>query len=531
MPIPPIDPALMAQLQAQGYIADPANAPKRFPQGPPVGAPPPGPPPAPLSPIEQMLSGGLQAAGVPKTVAPPPGGPGAPGTPGAAPQGVFDQQSPERAQAPGSGWTPPGPSRPGPSHAVSTVSPEIRNLYEKSFDERRLAQADESKALVAQNEQAAAGIDREVEARNSMRLHQEMQRRVRQDALDKYEADARRLQAEASNMKVDPNRAGWDDGELIGAAIAGIFGAWSGHNKGGGGMMSMVNDRIARDIDAQKANIANKQKGADAASNLFSKKLQQFGDADAADLATRNQMLEEVKLKAQADAMRSGSPLKMAQAKEAAAQIDFEQAKNQQGLERWTQGGSANGITPEDQKRAFELHTKYGMPINQAIQAAMALRGAAPSEGLPQPHKQGAGGKADKEDLAAARLEESSKRPLESLGVGDRITAGLSHLPVAGPLFQGTEGARKEQAIEASNVPVYGYAHTGLGMRRTEDMEHAAGALMPKPGDSQARINQKLALRALVARDMKQAIIEAKKAGIDLGVSEKRAEEDEGGEE
>lgn len=522
-----LDPELMKQLKAQGFLAEPLSAMRGAPAAP--VAPPAS---APLSPTEQMLSGGLQGAGVPQTVKAGPAGAAA--APRA--QGIFEGgEAPEGGGAPQ--WKPPAAHAVAP-HAVSTVSPGIRTEYDAAYGNMAGGAEETARAQGVANERMATMNDQHAEAMGKLMREQDLQRKVRTQALEGQMADYKRLQDEAADQKVNPDH--WWGSKNVGEKALGvigiIFGGLSQGQGHGNPAMDLMNQFINRDIDAQKANIAQKGKKAEGAQNLYAQKLAQFGNEDAADLATRAQMQEQFKLQLQSEALRSGSPVLMAKAEEQAGPIALEQAKTHSQMEKWAIGGTAGGASAEDQKRAFEMvkggmtNPNTGKPVtpDEAIQIAMNLRGAAPSTGygVAKPGKAG-GGKADKEDLAAARLEESGKRPIESLGAWDRVTAAGSHIPGVGLAFQGTEGARKEQAIKASNVPVYGYAHTGLGMRRTEDMEHATGALMIQPSDTQARINQKLALRALTARDMKAAIEEAKKVGIDLGVSEKRAAEDD----
>lgn len=528
----PIDPETLAKLQAQGWLDAPAPpAPKaafESHEAPPPNFSMPG------SERENAIRAELTRPITPRPDMAPGGRPRAEGVFSDAPGGGAP------GEAPAPQWKMP------PTHAVAgkwapTASPGVVHEYNTALAAKQEAPTEVAGAQVQGDERMARLYDTQAKAVGEQMLQQDAARRKRTEALDAQMADYKRLQDEAANQKEDPGRW-WGSksaGEKMLGVIGIIFGGLSQGQGHGNPAMDLMNRSIDQDIAAQKANIAQKSKKAEAAYNIYAQKLKQFGDTDAADMATKAQMQEQFKLQMMAEAARSGSPVRMAQAKEQAAAIQLEQAKEHRGLEAWQKGGVAGGITEADQKRAFELYKsgmvdpKTGHPIemNQALQAALALRGVAPMQGLPTLGKAGSGkgGKADKEELAATRLEESSKSAPESLGAWDRVTAGLSHLPGAGVLFQGTEGARKEQAIGASNVPIYGYAHVGLGMRRTEDMEHAAGALMIQPKDSQARINQKMALRALVARGQMNAIDAAKKigGGVDSGPSEKSSSDDE----
>lgn len=534
----PIDPELMAKLQAQGWLdqSQPVGGPKPPPmahEAAPVNAFSTDPGIGEQSGREQAIRKMLTSPITPMRVE---GEGGAGGkraegvfndAPGAAP-GAVGREAPPQWQMPATKATPGG--------WQSTVSTPTLNEYNMAMHDKAQVPILEATAQDTANQKMAGLYDQQSEALGKQMFAEDAARKQRTKALDAQMADYKRLQEEAAEQKEDPGR--WWGNKSAGEKALGIIGIILGGFAAAAGQenpaLKLMNTMIDRDVASQKANIAQKGKKAEAAMNMYGQKVRQFGDENAADLATRAQMLEQFKLQSQSEALRSQSPVLMARAKDLGSQIELEQAKLHQGLEHWQKGGIAGGITEADQKRAFELYKsgmidpKTGAPIemNSALQAALSLRGAAPMKGLPTLIKGGKGagaGKADKEDLAAARLEESSKNAPESLGAWDRVTAGASHIPGIGPLFGGTEGARKEQAINASNVPIYGYAHVGLGMRRTQDMEHAAGSLMIQPRDTQDRINQKMALRALVARGQMNAIEAAKKLNAGGGGSDEKS--------
>ncbi len=122
------------------------------------------------------------------------------------------------------------------------------------------------------------------------------------------------LDGEMMAGKVDPNRL-WSEastGAKIGAVIGMLF---SGIGAGVTGKENMaianLNKMIDRDVEAQKANIQNKQ-------NLFSKYMAQLGDTRQAEAATRLHLLQGADVE-----------LKKAQAKAATpqAQAAFERTK------------------------------------------------------------------------------------------------------------------------------------------------------------------------------------------------------------
>jgi len=277
---------------------------------------------------------------------------------------------------------------------------------------------------------------------------------------------------------------------IIGIILGGMAGG--GRNPG----LDMINKRINDDIESQKLEIQSKQHRAEGMHTLLAEKMKQFGDEGAAEVAARAQRYEQFKMQLQSEALRSGSPILQAKAKETIGQLQLEQAKLHQMLEHWQQTGVAGGLTDKDVQRAYEMYKgQLGLSPDQAKQAALALRGVAPTTGLPTLTKPGAGGK---EEAATKQLQASASHPPSALSLGERIEAGASHLPLVGRAFQGTSGARKEVALEASNIPAYGYAHKVLGARTPEAQKEIVSALIVKPGDSETRIQQKFALRGLV---------------------------------
>ena len=547
-----IDPELLAKLEAQGFL-DPNSASARAnpfqlegrqrdaamgraAQMPPEPTPSgPAAPQAPLTPTEQMLSGKLIQAGVPTT---DPQAQKAAAPPGAAPQkaqGIFNEPTPSAQAAPG--WTPSfGSGKASPGKAISLVSPGVSEEYNMAMGRLEAAPRQVAEAERGAVEAQAAGYDARARQLGEYDREMAIQRRKRSEALDAHMNDYKRLTEEASKQQIDPNKW-WNDkdtaGQVLGA-IGMLFAGFGGHAKGQNVALDMFNRMTDRSIAAQKENVAQKGKKAEAALNIYHQKLRQFGDEDAADAATRAQMLQQFDLQTKAEALRSGSPVLEAKAEQQSAQIALQLAEIHKGLERFQQGGVVGGPSQQDQKMAFELvksgkvNPKTGQPLtpNEALQIVMALRGAAPSQ-FGAGKEGGAGGKAgDKHDIAAAELVESGDRHVEALGVGDRITAGLADIPGLGVLFRGTEGAKKARAQKATNLAPLGYAHAGVGIRNYEDMVHAAEPLLIQPSDTQEVINQKLELRKLGGKAMKQALAAAARDRAGGGGSSEKDDED-----
>lgn len=528
----PIDPELMAKLQAAGWL-DPKGTPApggagALPAVPQVAAAPnmpafnAGAPPPEVGSREAAIQARLTSPVTPMKLENP-------DAPAPRARGVFEEPeggAPKQTET--SGWTPPRPVATGPK-SVSVVSPTIRAEYDAALNKLKDAPEREAGAQAAADEQMAAGYENRAQQMGDLMLKQDAARKDRQAKLDALGADYKRLQDEAANDKIEPGR--WFASKDTASQVLGILGMmFSGWGKGPNQGVAMFERMQNADIEAQKHDIAQKGKKAEALHTLYGQKLKQFGDEDAADLATRAQMNEQFKLLAMAEALRTGSSVKIAQAQTLGAQMDLKNAQIHQSLEKFVTGGSTGGITPQDQQRAFDLiksgavNPNTGAPLtpNEAIQMAMSLRGAAPSpgHGIQKPGS-GAGGKADKHDIAASELEQSGKTPIESLGAWDMLMAGAAQAPVVGPLFRGTEGAAKSRAIEGSNLAPLGYAHAGVGIRNFRDMQHAADPILIKPTDSQKVINQKLAQRILLGKEMKQGIDTARRHPGGSGREEK----------
>jgi len=509
-----IDPAVLAKLQAQGWLTPGGQL-----------APGPAPPPAPMAHQDPSMGYGSQGTPgdtrqdairqmITSPITPRP----QMAPPGAAPaQGDF-ANTPNGA-APGTSAFKPPAAKAVPAQATSNVSPQTRQMYENAMQSQAAVPNEEAAATGTMNERQAHLLDEQEKALGAQSLEQANARRKRTDALDAQMADYKRLQDEASAEKINPEQ--WWGSKSFGEKALGVIGIILGGFSQGAGRgnpaMEMMNRMVDQNIEAQKSAIAGKQHRAEAAQNMYQQKLRQFGDENAAEMATRSQMLEQFNLQTRAEALRSQSPILQAKAKDVSAQIQLEQAKLHQGLEQWHQTGAAGGVTKEDAARAAELlKGGFGLTPNQALQAAMALRGAAPNEGLPAFTKPGAGGGKGSGMEAAAMLNQGTENPPSELSFGERLEAGLANAPIVGKAFQGTSGARKSLALKSANLPAMGYAHKGLGARTPEQQEHVAEPLLLKPSDNQARINQKMGLRAMIARGMITEAEAMKKLGISM---------------
>lgn len=210
-------------------------------------------------------------------------------------------------------------------------------------------------ALLEQQEQAVAKIDADRQAREN--FIQGEQARLLKD-MDAGTQEVR-------NMKIDPSR--WmSGGRGVGAAIAVALGALGSALTGQRNTaLDIVQQSIDRDIDAQKAAVANKREGLQDMRNLYAQNLGKFQDERAASLQTRNQLLESYKMKLQQVAAQSGSQGALAKAQEEMAKIDATQARNRAEMSALVQERSLRSVATRG-----ELERSSAMVAAQQSNAA-----------------------------------------------------------------------------------------------------------------------------------------------------------------
>jgi hypothetical protein len=188
-------------------------------------------------------------------------------------------------------------------------SPEVlRGMDDINAQKAKDAQDQLDKAKLAGEEQAAF-----VEGLRDESNIKELQRRQMQAAQDKEKlqaVDDIRATADAiSKQKIDPEAIWKEKGDgakfLAGIGIAlGAFGA--ARNGGQNAALSIVQDSINKNIDAQQSNIANQREGLKAKTGLYGMMLDRFKDRDMALGASKAALYEQAELKAKEWAARNG---------------------------------------------------------------------------------------------------------------------------------------------------------------------------------------------------------------------------------
>lgn len=156
------------------------------------------------------------------------------------------------------------------------------------------------------------------------------------EEIRKAETEARMKSYDAEvakfmNEKVDPNQF-WENKSLAGkvtAALAVGLGAYGAAMTGTPNFaLNIITDAINRDVDAQKANIALKEKGLQAKKTSFDMLRDKFGDERTAEALARDLMLKDVNARVTAIAAKSKSPIIQANAQAVKAGLQEEIAKN-----------------------------------------------------------------------------------------------------------------------------------------------------------------------------------------------------------
>ncbi len=229
----------------------------------------------------------------------------------------------------------PAPASPQPMQARGPSAASYRKAEEAaagaqaaSFDDRKKAQADSAQASFD------AGRDIAAEQRVASATHQvwaaddQLQAAKRQTEVGDFMKEIEAAQAERAKMKTDPGRLMRDKGAAGAAfgAIGAIFGGIAASLNGGHNpYMEIVNRAIDRDIDAQHDEMLSADKGIAGKQNRLGILRQQYGDADVAKMALRNETLEGVKASIASIAAKTEGTQAKAKAADAIAELTGQQ--------------------------------------------------------------------------------------------------------------------------------------------------------------------------------------------------------------
>ena len=141
-------------------------------------------------------------------------------------------------------------------------------------------------------EESRAKRDYRNEVRDLMQQKQAADK-LRKEAKEKASADIDEAINEVSEFKINPNRIFDSLGKRLLSALAQGLGAFAGSDVAS----KIIEGAINRDIDAQKAQLANKKFGIRLQENAYSRLLDRHGDEEKAELLARQQAYTLVEMK------------------------------------------------------------------------------------------------------------------------------------------------------------------------------------------------------------------------------------------
>lgn len=267
------------------------------------------------------------------------------GTPDAEPEDAEEQApTPET----------PTPGVPQPAPSAAQITAQSLPEFQSALEEQKEAARQQAEAVAGEAKEAAPALTQT--ATDLQDLQEDNADRQAQ-----LQADSDKFKASIAQGSIDPGRlySNMGVGQKIATGIGLILGGLgSGATGGRNVVLDHLNQLIAQDVDAQKANLANKN-------SLFHLNLEQTGDERQASLLTQRQLLDSTQVQLQAAAARASDPKAKAAAMQAYGQIDYQKAQldNSMQLLQWQRTLATTPfkkealglLTPEQQKRAVIL--------------------------------------------------------------------------------------------------------------------------------------------------------------------------------
>jgi hypothetical protein len=244
----------------------------------------------------------------------------------------------------------PGQAIPGAAQITAEALPQ----FTSALKEQKQAAQQQAKAVGQEAEETAPILENTATDLNDLQVSDA-------DRQAQLQQDSDRFKTDIAKGNIDPNRLynNMSTGQKVATSIGLILGGLGAIGTNGRNVvLDHLNKLVAQDVDAQKANLANKN-------SLFHLNLEQSGDERQASLLTQRQLLDATQVQLQAAATKASDPKAKAAALQASGQIDMQKAQldNSMKLLQWqrqlaTQPFKKEALgllTPEQQKRAVIL--------------------------------------------------------------------------------------------------------------------------------------------------------------------------------
>ena len=370
-----------------------------------------------------------------------------------------------------------------PAHDVSTISPETRRQGENALENVNLANKMEAQAEIDQAEKERQQGLKEAGQdifRGTIDVRQAARKEAgARTALNDFMSTQDAMDREAAAGTLNPDhftqQLGTGGRMLAGLSIL-LGGIGQGTIGGPNGALQVIQTRIDRDIAAQRENLANNWRKADAHRSQFAMNLKRFGDPDIAEAATKAEQSKLYAAMAKQEALKTQSPILQAKYLQVAAAGDAAAAKYTQDTHHYVQAQvTGGGITMAQMQAKYHDYVldQLKKPGGVAVDFPTFLQSM-----------QGAGG------ASAASRPGSDKGKLGNLTVPAPTSSEWS--PVSRNI-QGTPEFRNAQSQDQWNSQVMGVMHQVRGARSPEAMKEVGGAYLVNKGDSQDTIDSKVA--------------------------------------
>lgn len=261
------------------------------------------------------------------------GAPGAARTPQGAPSAGIGLPPVRRVAAQ---WTP----RAATIERGVQIPDDVRKRIDASYDAEQ--KANTSAAQTAEKrftEEAQARAEEQVAAQVAAaeeRQRAQSQQAQIQAATDRYQ----KMADEVGSQQIDPDKF-WHDkdtGTRIGVSLMMAFGQFaSGMTGAPNKAAEIIQDAIHRDIDAQKANLANKRASLDAQGNVLAMTRQNFASVNEQMAAARALSYKAAEAKLSTIAAQYKNPEYQAAAQQTQAQLERLRAQEEAKLAQATQ--------------------------------------------------------------------------------------------------------------------------------------------------------------------------------------------------
>lgn len=345
--------------------------------------------------------------------------------------------------------------------------------------------------VAQEHRQAASALDQQQGQTNQ---NEQRRQAAARDALARSQAAVDR----ATGGTVDPDRMlghGVTASRVTAAIAVGLGAIGAALANTPNFALQIITNAIDKDIEAQKANLANRAGGAEMQRGLYRDMLAEFGDERQAEAATRAAMLQAAEMKIRAAAATAGGAQAAAHGEVMATGIELEAQKFKNELARI----EADHVTTSEHERTW-AGGGGGASRAAAIAAAAQLPDASPSMRWYADRRMAA-------ESGLGQLQEATRmladipRGEDIPGVGPVLNAmspGARNAFVG--IWNGPGGLRLRTAIEGA-VDQYIYTVSGKQSSDTERAHYIQEfGLGPGQSQEQVRIGVDRLRQALIQR-------------------------------